>query len=1053
MVERERKLLKPFRDTRGEVNVTSFKYISLENDENGQPKMLSESLKEIEEEIDNIRKKIELYTRIISSEGTTEEKEGMKATIEILTTFGKVIKNQVHYKPSDVQKVFAHMADLTPSQAEQILQAVKNSVSGKDNSDYHNLPTMKIDWKNPTLKEYFSKLTFESAQFTLDIENELYTLFKKVLKKDEAEMSRISALFEELNSLYQNITTMQYYIPLQEFMHYANMYVNDDRYNYPDKGNHEQRYNEVSKDFTNNLYTIAGIEAFMADGMFEGVITYMRWLGAGEINQQRALSITDLATFLWSIHKKKVTTIEGAVIETWTPVSYARKPLTTPELSEVRYPSYLTVRKVRDSYTDDKGNVTQYRREKINDLDPRVLAGTHKATVDINGEWLPLEKEDSPYWDERYHELKNSKDELGKLKFEFLQTTTRLYLQKQVDMLPVGSRLDLVVPSKGIDKLEQKKVFIKDVKEGWKYLRNIIPFAKGKTLEEEEQNYLEDIGAVTIENRDIYSGAIISDRHAKLRSNRRIPLARTTEDVTSSIAMFIEDVNEYAAKVLVEPVMKSFADVFKHAHDLNPTGNKNRSDVFQKFLETKIYDEIPKGWANNPVVVKVLAVVNRLTTFRLLGDPIGALINFTSGTINQIIEANFSGAEYAMYIKSGWRAKDWQLSYIKDFYSQSRWGLRTQLIGAFNMMPDTMNISNQLSVASRLLSLRSKLMSPRTESERTLAIHLGLSIVMSEPITHNGQSVFFEDLYELDKTTNLIRLKDEYKYMEDDWNPYNGKKVVMLRRRIMQRYTLLQGNFFKPNQSYASTTAVGKSVEVLKRWFASGMVRHFHGETFDVHLGSPRKGYILAMAHIVRSAWKSIKSGDMSYMSQYWTVVTKRPSEQLALRRALAEFLYVTVFGMLAVFVLGYDDDDEDKNKKLREMNYLKQLMLLVTVRVQSELGTFIPVPLWGLGYMEMKRALFDPFGLPRVTIDNIMGLGALSFMHILSAFGVDFDKELFYQKGKPYNYNFGGIGAFKDKGDSKWFALALNTVGYTGYTFEPAEYIKTLTQMQNRIK
>jgi hypothetical protein len=344
-------------------------------------------------------------------------------------------------------------------------------------------------------------------------------------------------------------------------------------------------------------------------------------------------------------------------------------------------------------------------------------------------------------------------------------------------------------------------------------------------------------------------------------------------------------------------------------------------------------------------------------------------------------------------------------------------------------------------------------MAPRSETEKYMAIHMGLAIVMAEPIVHEGKTVTIHDIYELEPVTNLVRLKNEYKSLEKEWNPVDGTKVVALRRRLIQKYTLIQGNFFKQNQSFASATALGKSAEIMKRWFASGVIRRAQGEVVDPFTGETRKGYLLAMANAIGALLYGVKNGDMKYINEYFSKIAKRPSEKMAIRRAAAEFLYTFAFGVLGFLVLGYDDDDEDKNKKLREMSYIKQLALLVTLRVQGELGTFIPIPLWGLGYMELKRAILDPFGLPKASFDNLMGLGALTVMQVLSAFGINYDKQLYYQKSKPYGYQFFGAGAIKDKGDSKFWALMLNTIGYTGYTFEPGEYIKNLTQMQQRIK
>jgi hypothetical protein len=1035
--EKEKKLLKPFRDMRGEVNVTSFKYLSIEKDKNGRDMLLSESLKQLEEEVDLINQKMRIYSVVLTSPTLGEaEKKQILGFIDLSMAFNTVINNHMNYKAADVKETFKGLIPLTDSQAEQILSATKKAMAG-DNSEFNNLANLQLGAVEPHIKSAYSVMTFASPQEMTDAENAMYGAFKQLTRRERGMMAESLAVkYQELNDLYTNSVSLQYYLSLGEFFTFYQEYIQQDVFDLPDKELHAQKFLAVRG---NAPATVADIENMLGDGVFEAVLNYINWKEKNEQNPSAGYPLSDLIDFLLSIHKQKTSYVDGEAVTTWTPINYVKKPITDPSLTETRAPRFLTRNRIKE----------EYRTEKIYETNPDGKS----PNVDINGEWLPLEKTDSPFWNKEYDKLKNASDAIGKKEFELLQIMTQEYLKAQENYLPEGERLDLVIPAKHLDKLEQKKFFITQLSEGWKYIRNVNPFGRGKTIEEEEQNYLEDINAVTAQNRDIYTGAVISEKNVKLRSRRRIPLARTSKDATSSLVMFIEDVNEYSGKTVVAPIMKSFADVFKYSHEQNPRTNRVRQGVLSDLYTTKILGEVPDNFANNPTISKVLAVVNRLTTFRLLGDPIGAIVNLTSGTIQSLVEANFSKAEFANYMSSGWIAKDWLYQYDKDFYKGSEWGLQTQLITTFNMIPDGIDVSRQLSKPALWANIRSKLMAPRSESEKLLAIHLGLSVVLAEPIIHEGKKITIQDMYELDKVTNLIELKNEYKSLAKEWNPVDGTKVIMLRRRLMQKYTMLQGNFFNQNQSYASTTAIGKSAEIMKRWFASGVIRRFQGEVIDPNLGETRKGYLLALANALQSLFYGVRKGDMQYINEYFSKIAKRPSEKLAIRRAAAEFLYVTVFGLLAMFVLGYDDDDEDKNKKLREMSYLKQIALLITLRVQGELGTFIPVPVFGLGYMEMKRAVLDPFGLPKASFDNIMGLGALMFMQIMNAFGLDFDKALYYQKGKPYGYNFGGLGAFKDKGDSKLKALILNTVGYTGYTFEPAEYIKTLTQMQNRIK
>lgn len=1042
LMDREKKLLRPFRDLRNEINVNSFKYLSIEKDEYGQDILLSQSLKNLEEEIDLTRNKIALYSRILSSAANESDKMGMRSLVELLSSFGMVTTHALEYKAEDVQKIFAHITPLTTSQAEQILSATRKGLEG-DNSEYNNLSSLRLTEAAPGMLSAFRLIQFVNPQIVLDAETILYKEFKSFTRLDSNANASRAALYAQLNEMYTNSMSLQYYIAMREFRTLLDEYINDDSFNTAAKDIHALKAGSFSIE---NIGNMAEIELFFADGLFESVLAYMMYKERNEQNPSSAYPLADLVDFYLSIHKQKTTWVDGEPVTTYTPISYVKRIAPVdPELFDGRPPRFLQRNRVKD----------QFRTEKVNELDSRVTSGQMEANVDLNGQWLPLVKKDSPYFNKEYDKLVTSKDAVDKNKLDLLNTIKGDYMKKQVEHIPEGERLDTVIPSKRLDKLEEKKLMMTNAQQMWEYVRNITPFAGRDQENEEEIDYREEIGAITAKNRDIYTGAVIAENAVKLRSRRRIKLARTSSDVTSSMLMFIEDINEYHAKNEFAPVMKSFSDVFKRAHELNPYANKHRKGVLTDLYLTKTLDEVPDNFANNPNLAKALSFVNKLTTMRLLGDPLGALVNLTSGAVQQLIEANFGKKELKMYMQSGAKAATWFLKYEQDYQRQSNWGKETQIISMLRMMPDSMDLSNQVSKANIYANVRGKLMYVRSATEKQLAIHLGLSLLLSEPILHNGVTVSPEDLYELDPINNLLRLKDEYKSLDEDWNPETGKKIRALRRKITQFYTLQQGNFFKQNQSYISTMAVGKTGELMKRWFATGVIRRFQGEVVnDPMTGESRKGYHLAMLHLLRDYVGRILKGDVKGATEYWNVIAKRQTEKMGYRKALAEFLYVGVFAFLATVVLGYDEDDEDKNEKLREMNYWKQLALLVALRVQGELGTFIPVPVLGLGYMEMKRAILDPIGLPKASVDNIMGLVKLGLEQMLTTFGIaNYDRDLTYQKGKPYGYWAGGLGAFKDEGDSKLKALILNTIGYTGYTFEPAEYIKTLTQMQNRIK
>lgn len=1047
--EKERLYVKQIRDFRGDANMSSLRDIFVKDD-NGIDVPFAKVLKEMELQIDMLRTRSRLYSQVLSSITNPVIKSQMIAFIDMMTGLTLVSENAIAYKATDVQRILSDHIDLTTSQAESILSAIQKATSG-DNTELQSLANLSLKFTTKEAEAAFSMLVKKSLLSIEDLHNTEELMFhafseeRRSGKSDELK-EKMDILYQRLQDLYQNTVSFQYVVAMKDFTTisgtaggYMQQYLEDDNYTTPNKQLHKERVRDLLQfDFA----LVSDIEKFFGDDLFEDVIRYMQMLERTEVNPKEGFPLASLIEYYLSIHKKKVYFSEGETITTWTPISYVRNPTVDPAYTEVRAPRFLTQSKVKREYVT----------ERKNDVHPDVLSGKELPTVDMNGHWLPLYDENSEYWNKDYANLKNSTDSKDMKVFELLDTVTKAYLKKQDESLSDDDRLDMVLPSRYIDKFEQKKLLVTQTKDVWNIIRDGIPLLGGKKAEIEQQNYLEEIGQTAIKNPDIYTGLVISDQAIKLRSARTIPLERTSEDAISGVAMFFEDINEYSAKTIVEPIFKSFRDVLRQSNEKYPQSNKLRAEVFSDFYDLKILDKVPDNILNNKHVAKITQIVLTLSNMRLLMDIPGGLVNLTSGQLQMLIEVNFSKSAAANYAKSTVKATKWLKDFDYDFWRQSDWGLTTQMVGIFNMMPTASAVSHQLSLPALYWNIRSKMMAPRSEGEKLMAIQTGLAVVMSEPVPFEGEMIDVEDLYELDNK-GIIKLKDEYQSLYDDWNPLNGKKVVMLRRKIMQFYTLLQGNYYDSNKPWLSSVAAGKWALAMKQWFASGFIRRMHGRVQDPFLQRPRVGHHFAMGSLIGNVAQAIWHKDPKIVQDYWNTIAKTPQEQLALRKSLAELMYTAIFGLLVLFAFGYDGDDKEKNKKLREMAYLKQLLLLVTMRVQGEIGTFIPLPMWGLGYMEMKRAIMDPIGLPKATVDNIMGLMKLSFLHVFSALGMNYEKDLYYQNKKGYSYNWGGLGAFKDKGDSKFLALLFNTVGYTGYTFEPAIYMQTFFQMQNRIK
>ena len=145
---------------------------------------------------------------------------------------------------------------------------------------------------------------------------------------------------------------------------------------------------------------------------------------------------------------------------------------------------------------------------------------------------------------------------------------------------------------------------------------------------------------------------------------------------------------------------------------------------------------------------------------------------------------------------------------------------------------------------------------------------------------------------------------------------------------------------------------------------------------------------------------------------------------------------------MMFALVLGYSGDD--KNKKLDSNSWIHNISILVLLRMYSETTSYLPIPT--LGYQELKRNFTAPFSLPVDAISNMWAVGQLMLYQGLYWAGFDGLKDdLYYSKDSGFWYS--------EKGDSKLIKYILKTFGYAGYTFEPAQYIKTFDNLQKRLK
>jgi len=127
----------------------------------------------------------------------------------------------------------------------------------------------------------------------------------------------------------------------------------------------------------------------------------------------------------------------------------------------------------------------------------------------------------------------------------------------------------------------------------------------------------------------------------------------------------------------------------------------------------------------------------------------------------------------------------------------------------------------------------------------------------------------------------------------------------------------------------------------LNRFQYDTSKENYGGHVYDFNLGTLTKGYYISAA---QASWKLLKTG-----FKYWPSMTDE--EKAAYRKVFAEGAMIAMLGLIAAFVFGYDDEDEERFEKMkkREEDYgalgvLSNHLLYQTLAVQSENELFVPI-------------------------------------------------------------------------------------------------------------
>ena len=280
----------------------------------------------------------------------------------------------------------------------------------------------------------------------------------------------------------------------------------------------------------------------------------------------------------------------------------------------------------------------------------------------------------------------------------------------------------------------------------------------------------------------------------------------------------------------------------------------------------------------------------------------------------------------------------------------------------------------------------------------------------------------------------------------------------MFRNQVQGTSRALFGAYDSMGQPEGNKYTLYRLYMFMRKWFTPMFVNRFGSEVvwekgkltpkfmprYDWALGKTVKGYYLTA---FSAMWEMIKSKGQK-------VKYLRADEKIALKKLAAESLFITSFALLTALLFGYDEDDEDKWKKIGERSealgtkgydtqgYLTNHLLLLMQGVNAETTAFIPLPkIMGLNFG------LDDYGKMLTSTSSVFANTLLLYGEI----GANILNGLTGEDSAKYQRDAGPY-PWEEEGDYKLINNILKTIGFTGSTGDPETGIKNLKNSSSKL-
>lgn len=837
------------------------------------------------------------------------ERSQNKEIKDKITDQWKIIKDAIYANKDEDNQPIGSIIDPLPSEkiksAQESIENLKQIAQELGNLTPKQLERLK---ELEDLQEYGTLSPSEKIELL-----ELNSLHSVSSPTDKALLKKY---LQELSEIQSKLPTSYY---VDEFNSISSQYgiLIDDNGN-------------VLEEDENGQYPISILDSPKLDELLENK-DFNDWFHRNHIYikkyNKETYSYEDVwqRTFQWSVNKPN----DAKYYEVLPSLAYSKR--------EVR-PEYMT------GYNEKTKQV-------------ELVVGKHITNISQH-DFLPdpSKTKSSIYSNEKYHNLKDSKDSTSQRYFSALQIHTKRTLESQEDAM-YQAKIWLAVPSVLKTSTEKKVDIIKAA-------------TKPKSMSLDVWNKIQDkYKAVTNFSEDDAFGYEAPLKEGSFKDNYRsdfikVPIQYTNAvdsdlvslDLHRSISLYNNSIELNKLLVKNLPIAKALKRLIQATKDDNKvTSLENTLKSIEDIILREFEGSTSNRGANKHAVAAVGFAKKAAGSALISLNTVAATSNLTGGlTQNWINSWNnlYTAEDYARATST--YILRFAPGIIKDKFLNEV-GTRTLESQLYALWQPVMGLSIEDIIGDRtgsahglnLINHINPVSAFREGSEFYIQTNPWIATLVATKVERSlsdgsTEMISLYDAYTLDSEGNLS--------LKEGVNPqWLGTGMLFHKKKadVQQFIRTTQGNYDRRDKTRLETNIYGSSAMFLKRYLID-MSANMFGATGDSYLdiiklkggdyinGNPR-GYIY---QTIQVGHYLVKNGINN-----WDTLTTQDKQALVKTAKLISILIVLY--LLKTIALGYSGDDKDTKKELAKHSWFQLTALVAILRLEQELGGFYSIDNW----------------------------------------------------------------------------------------------------------